>query len=92
VEISVLPIAEFSSNGEHVAGIADTKACLVQEMDGEVQDRLCSMVAVPRNVDHLNFRVLIQRQPKFIFGQNGVHSDCPSASEAIGVDMDLQNT
>jgi len=37
VEVSALPIAEFSSNGEHIAGIADTKARLVRETDGEVQ-------------------------------------------------------
>ena len=37
VEVSTLPITEFSSYGEHVAGITDTKARLVRETDGEVQ-------------------------------------------------------
>jgi len=37
VEVSTLPIAEFNSNGEHIAGIADTKARLVRETDGEIQ-------------------------------------------------------
>ena len=37
VELSSLPIAEFSSNGEHIAGIADAKARLVHETDGEIQ-------------------------------------------------------
>jgi hypothetical protein len=44
VEVSTLPIAEFSSNGEHIAGIADTKARLVREMDGEIQSLPSSMV------------------------------------------------
>jgi transposase len=37
VKVSALPIAEFSSNGEHIAGIADAKARLVREPNGEVQ-------------------------------------------------------
>ena len=37
VEVSTSPITEFSSNGEHIAGIADAKARLVSESDGEVQ-------------------------------------------------------
>src|SRR5262249_30503959 len=37
VEVSALPIAEFSSNGEHIAGIADAKARMVRETNGKVQ-------------------------------------------------------
>jgi hypothetical protein len=37
VEVSALPIAELNSNCEHIAGIADAKARLVRETDGEVQ-------------------------------------------------------
>jgi hypothetical protein len=44
VEVSALPIAEFSSHGEHIAGIADAKARLVHEMDGEVQDTVVYVV------------------------------------------------
>jgi len=36
VEISALPIAQFGSNREHIAGITDAKARLVRETDGEV--------------------------------------------------------
>ncbi len=37
MEVSALPIAEFGSNGGHIAGIADAEACLVRETDGKVQ-------------------------------------------------------
>jgi hypothetical protein len=37
VEASALPIAQFSSNRVHIAGIADTKARLIRETDSEVQ-------------------------------------------------------
>jgi len=37
VEVSALSIAEFSSNREHIAGIANAKARLLRETDGEIQ-------------------------------------------------------
>src|SRR5580692_3133774 len=37
VEVSTPPIADFSSYGDHIAGIADAKASLVRETDGEIQ-------------------------------------------------------
>jgi hypothetical protein len=37
VEISALPIAEFGSNGEHLSGVAETKARLVHKTNGEAE-------------------------------------------------------
>jgi len=45
VEVSALPIAVFNPNWEHIAGIADTKAGLVGETDGEVQRAVINGVA-----------------------------------------------
>jgi len=44
VKVSALPIAKLGSNGEHIAGIADTKAGLIGETDGEIQRAVINSV------------------------------------------------
>jgi len=63
VEVSTLPIAEFSSNGEHIAGIADAKARLVRETDGEIQRAIVD--GVSDEVHHLavDFRIFPTQPP-----------------------------
>jgi hypothetical protein len=63
VEVSTLPIAEFSSNGEHIAGIADAKARLVRETDGEIQRAILDSVS--DEVHHLamDFRIFPTQPP-----------------------------
>jgi len=51
VKVSALPIAKLGSNGEHIAGTADTKAGLVGETDGEVQGAVINSVG--NEVHHL---------------------------------------
>lgn len=67
MEVSALPIAEFSSNGKHIASIANAEARLVCETDGEVQRSVVDSVG--DEVHHLamDFAIL-PAQPCFPYG------------------------
>jgi hypothetical protein len=63
VEVSTLPIAEFGSNGEHIAAIADAKARLVRETGGEIQRSVVDGVSDEIHHFAMDFRIFPAQPP-----------------------------